>query len=66
MHDYGYGLIATDYVRYSEKEGVDDIFYTTLKDHTCPAYSAWVRWACVADAWVYRQGVRSGDPYNGK
>lgn len=66
MHDYGYGLIATGYLRSSEKEGVDGRFYTTLKDHTCPAYSAWSRWACDADAWIYRQGVRAGDPNNGK
>lgn len=66
MHDYGYGLIATGYAKYAEKESVDDLFYITLKDHTCPAYSAWSRWACEADAWIYRQGVRAGDPNNGK
>lgn len=66
MHDYGYGVIASGYLRYSQKEAVDDLFYTTLTDHTCPAYSGWVRWMCYGDAWVYRQGVRTGDPNNGK
>ncbi|MCC3775065.1 phospholipase A2 [Streptomyces sp. UNOB3_S3] len=65
MHDYGYGVIATKLLPYNKKVAVDDVFYTTLKDHTCPAYSKWVRWACYSDAWIYRQGVRAGDPNNG-
>lgn len=66
MHDYGYGVIATDLMSYDQKVPVDELFYTTLRDHTCPAYSAWTRWACYADAYVYRQGVRWGDPNNGR
>jgi YD repeat-containing protein len=65
MHDYGYGVIATGYLSYDKKYAVDEVFYTTLKEHTCPAYSAWERWACVSDAWIYRQAVNQGDPKNG-
>jgi YD repeat-containing protein len=65
MHDYGYGVIATGYLSDDKKFAVDEVFYTTLKEHTCPAYSAWERWACNADAWIYRQAVNQGDPQNG-
>lgn len=69
MHDYGYGLIGNTYKNYTyyldrnRKTQVDDLFYTTLRDSTCPKY----RWSstCKSVAWTYRQGVRGGNPKNG-
>jgi YD repeat-containing protein len=63
MHDYGYGVIASGYLSSDKKNAVDEVLYTTLKDHTCPAY--WDQWGCRMDAFTYRQGVRFGDPMNG-
>jgi YD repeat-containing protein len=65
MHDYGYGVIASGYLSYDKKFAVDEVFYTTLKEHTCPAYSYWDRWQCYSWAWTYRQFVNAGDPKNG-
>ncbi|MEV0616590.1 phospholipase A2 [Nonomuraea sp. NPDC050404] len=72
MHDYGYGLIGNTYRGYryyldrSRKVDVDNVFHTTLRTYTCSAYrSGWSRYYCQLWAWVYRQGVRFGDPRNG-
>jgi YD repeat-containing protein len=71
MHDYGYGVIGNSYKLSSvthhmtpdKKSAVDDVFYTTMRDYTCPAYGSPL--GCTTWAWVYRQGVRLGDPQNG-
>ncbi|MEU7855929.1 phospholipase A2 [Nonomuraea sp. NPDC049141] len=73
MHDYGYGLIGNNWKRWyypyyldtSRKTDVDVLFYTTLRDWTCTAYSKWVRGLCKSIAWTYRQAVRKGNPKNG-
>ncbi|MBT2231529.1 phospholipase A2 [Nonomuraea sp. NEAU-A123] len=71
MHDYGYGLIGNTYKHYKyyldryRKSQVDDVFYSTLKNWTCNAYFVLVRPVCRRWAWVYRQGVRLGNPKNG-
>ncbi|MEV6869035.1 phospholipase A2, partial [Streptosporangium subroseum] len=46
MHDYGYGIVylsRTDSWNKSKKASIDSIFYTTLRDYTCNAYTAGVR-----------------------
>ncbi|MGW4798910.1 phospholipase A2 [Nonomuraea sp. NPDC004297] len=71
MHDYGFGVIGnyyklpatTYYMTPDKKSAVDEVFYTTLTDRTCPAYGS--PFGCEAWAWTYRQGVRLGDPQNG-
>jgi YD repeat-containing protein len=71
MHDYGYGVIGnsyklpivTNHLTPDKKSAVDDVFYTTMRDYTCPAYGS--PFGCTTWAWVYRQGVRLGDPQNG-
>ncbi|MBY6307520.1 phospholipase (plasmid) [Streptomyces clavuligerus] len=69
MHDYGLGLIGNTYKGYryyldrNKKSAVDSVFYTTLRDKTCPAYASKTR--CRATAWVYYQGVKPGNPRNG-
>ncbi|WP_052423513.1 phospholipase A2 [Nonomuraea candida] len=71
MHDYGFGVIGNSYklpnvthhMTPDKKSAVDDVFYTTLTDRTCPAYGS--PFGCSAWAWTYRQGVRLGDPRNG-
>ncbi|GAA3211252.1 phospholipase A2 [Nonomuraea helvata] len=71
MHDYGYGLIGNTYKHYRyyldryRKSQVDDVFYHTLKNWTCNAYNIFVRTVCKRWAFVYRQGVRLGNPKNG-
>ncbi|GAA0939354.1 phospholipase A2 [Nonomuraea longicatena] len=71
MHDYGYGLIGNTYKGYRfyldrhRKVDVDDVFYVTLRDWTCSAYSWWRRGTCRNIAWVYRKAVRFGNPRNG-
>lgn len=76
MHDYGYGLIGNIYKGYwyyldpNRKSDVDNVFYVTLRDYTCPAYTG--TWfgqkrstICKRWAWTYRQAVRPGNPKNG-
>ncbi|MFD1540812.1 phospholipase A2 [Nonomuraea guangzhouensis] len=69
MHDYGYGLIGNTYKGYryyldrGRKTDVDDVFYTTLRIYTCSAYKK--QGNCRAWAWIYRLGVRAGNPRNG-
>ncbi|WP_093172629.1 phospholipase A2 [Sinosporangium album] len=76
MHDYGYGLIGNTYKPYvyyldrHRKVDVDVTFYVTLRDKTCPAYGG--RWLgqristiCKRWAYIYRTGVRTGNPKNG-
>ncbi|GAA3142890.1 phospholipase A2 [Nonomuraea roseoviolacea] len=76
MHDYGYGLIGNTYKGYryyldrNRKSDVDNLFYITLRDWTCPAYKGtWFKQKkstiCKRWAWIYRQGVRKGNPKNG-
>ncbi|MEU7749212.1 phospholipase A2 [Nonomuraea sp. NPDC049158] len=71
MHDYGYGLIGNTYKHYKyyldryRKSQVDDVFYSTLKNWTCNAYFILVRPVCRRWAFIYRQGVRLGNPKNG-
>ncbi|MFG1682672.1 phospholipase A2 [Nonomuraea sp. NPDC049269] len=71
MHDYGYGLIGNTYRNYSyyldrsRKNDVDDVFYVTLRDLTCTAYGSVRASICRIWAWIYRVGVRFGNPRNG-
>ncbi|MFG1619651.1 phospholipase A2 [Nonomuraea wenchangensis] len=73
MHDYGYGIIGNNlkrwyypyYLDWSRKSDVDSLFYTTLRDWTCTAYSKIRRPLCRNIAWTYRQFVRKGNPKNG-
>ncbi|MEV0198193.1 phospholipase A2 [Nonomuraea sp. NPDC050691] len=76
MHDYGYGLIGNTYKKYkyyldrNRKSQVDDVFYVTMRDWTCPAYKGRYKGVkistiCKQYAWTYRQGVRFGNPKNG-
>ncbi|MEV6871634.1 phospholipase A2 [Amycolatopsis sp. NPDC051128] len=70
MHDYGYGIIYLKTREWdkSKKSAVDSVFYTTLRDYTCNAYSnayiprvTWTRRSLCRDwAWKYYQGVKYG------
>ncbi|WP_433438278.1 hypothetical protein [Nonomuraea sp. CA-141351] len=47
------------------KSQADDVFCHTLKNWACNAYNIFVRSTCRRWAWIYRQGVRLGNPENG-
>ncbi|MFB9720033.1 phospholipase A2 [Planobispora longispora] len=73
MHDYGYGLIGNVYRHYirwldiGRKLDVDGLFYVTLRDYTCSAYSGSARRSlCRSYAYTYWKAVKArGNPKNG-
>ncbi|MEV5146916.1 phospholipase A2 [Streptomyces sp. NPDC052727] len=68
-HDYAYGTIGNWYKDYArrmtpdKKGSADSEFYSLLKYQTCPGY--WDQSWCGFIAYIYRQGVRLGNPKNG-
>ncbi|MEV0381413.1 phospholipase A2 [Nonomuraea sp. NPDC050643] len=58
MHDYGRSLIQNKYLPKSKKGSVDAVFYTTLRDKTCPAYGGYFGGRCKKIAWTYYKMVR--------
>ncbi|MET9406071.1 phospholipase A2 [Streptomyces sp. NPDC002935] len=71
-HDYGYGLIGNTYKGYqfyldrNKKGSVDNVFYTTMKTHSCKAYFITRRPKCYALAYSYFRTVGwKGNPKNG-
>ncbi|HWG99973.1 MAG TPA: phospholipase A2, partial [Pilimelia sp.] len=59
-HDYGYGIIylrTREWDR-SKKAAVDAVFYSLLRDHTCPRYHILVRADCRSIAYTYYTMVR--------
>ncbi len=59
-HDYGYGIIYLKTREWdkSKKASVDAVFYSLLRDHTCPAYNFLVRGRCRTLAYTYYTAVR--------
>ncbi|MFE9201928.1 phospholipase A2 [Micromonospora sp. NPDC007230] len=59
-HDYGYGIIYLKTPEWdkSKKASVDAVFYSLLRDHTCPAYNIMVRAHCRSLAYTYYTVVR--------
>ncbi|MBG0814278.1 phospholipase A2 [Planomonospora sp. ID82291] len=60
MHDYGYGIIyksPDDSWKKSHKSQVDNVFYTTLRDYVCNAYTE--KQKCKGRAYDYYLGVRN-------
>ncbi|MFI1195046.1 phospholipase A2 [Micromonospora sp. NPDC020750] len=59
-HDYGYGIIylKTQQWDKSKKASVDAVFYSLLRDHTCPRYNILVRANCRSTAYTYYTAVR--------
>ncbi|WP_433393610.1 phospholipase A2 [Micromonospora sp. KLBMP9576] len=59
-HDYGYGIIYLKTPQWdkSKKASVDALFYSLLRDHTCPRYSTRVRADCRSTAYTYYTAVR--------
>ncbi|WP_030921072.1 phospholipase A2 [Streptosporangium amethystogenes] len=61
-HDYGYGIFYLKTLAWdkSKKASVDAVFYSLMRDFTCPAYALWRRPSCNSWAWGYYQAVRGG------
>jgi hypothetical protein len=61
-HDYGYGIIYLRTLSWdkSKKRAVDAVFYSLMRDNTCPSYSWWRRPSCRYWAYVYYTAVYWG------
>lgn len=61
-HDYGYGIIYLKTLAWDKrkKASVDAVFYSLMRDHTCPSYSWWRRPTCRNWAYNYYQAVNWG------